>query len=153
MLFRAEKKINQGWGVDTSPSMIQFADKKKRTLGLGHIEFIQEDICSCSDLPNYEVDVASSTLCMHEMTEPDAIDTLKLLARRSSRIIVADYYKPSSAWSKLAIEVDEFISGHYGRFREYRRNGYIPELAFKAGLKVTNERNTSIDGISIWELK
>ena len=54
---------------------------------------------------------------------------------------------------RLLIQLDEMISGHYGRFKEYRNNGYLPGLASRAGLVVSEVNETPIDGILIWELR
>ncbi|GAB4349782.1 MAG: hypothetical protein Kow006_11880 [Gammaproteobacteria bacterium] len=153
LLFRAKDKIRFGLGVDLDPAMIRFAEARKRSSGCDHLEFVHEDIRSYEKLSNHDIDVASSTLCLHEMREEDAVDTLKLLAALSSKILVADYTKPKLFWSRVFIELDEIISGHYGRFRQYRENGYLPYLAGRAGLMVVQAKETPIDGILLWELK
>jgi len=152
LLFRAIDKIKFGLGVDLDSNMIQYANKKKKKLKADNLEFIQEDINSLKHLSSYDINVASSTLCLHEMEEGEAISALKSLSSISSRILIADYSKPKSFWSRITIEVDEMISGHYGRFREYRKKGYVPYLARMAGLKVNDLKETPIDGILIWEL-
>ena len=152
LLFKAEHKISFGLGVDIDPGMIRFANEKKRIFKSDNIEFIQENINSLKKLSEYEIDVASSTLCLHEMKEDEAINTLRSLAVISSRILIADYSEPKSFWSKVSVELDEMISGHYGRFKKYRKNGYIPYLASRAGLIVSQVKETPIDGILIWEL-
>ena len=130
--------------------MILFVSETKLSSKSDKLEFIQGNINSYNKLSRYEI--ASSTLCLHEMKENDAINTLKLLAGISSKLLIADYSKPKSFWSKASIELDEIISGHYGRFRKYRKKGYLPYLARRAGLIVTEVKETPIDGILIWEL-
>jgi hypothetical protein len=132
--------------------MIRFANDKKRSLNSEYLQFIQENINSYQKLSSYNIDIVSSTLCLHELKEDDAINTLKPLTGISSKVIIADYTKPKSFWSKISIELDEVISRHYGRFRKYRKNGYIPYLASRAGLIVTQVKEPPIDGILIWEL-
>lgn len=153
LLFRAKDKIRFGLGLDLDPKMIDFANEKNKSINPNHLEFIQEDINSYENLSNYEIDIASSTLCLHEMKETDAIKTLQLLANISSKLLIADYSKPKLFWAKVSIELDEMISGHYGRFKEYRDNGYLPHLASRAGLVISEVKETSIDGILIWELR
>ena len=133
--------------------MINFANEKNKSTNPKNLEFVREDINSYKNLTNYEIDFATSTLCLHEMKEIDAIKTLKSLSKVSSNVLIADYSKPKSFWAKVLIELDEMISGHYGRFKEYRNNGYLPYLASKAGLVVREIKETPIDGILIWELK
>jgi SAM-dependent methyltransferase len=152
LLFRASQKIGFGLGVDLETDMIKFANAKKQRTKINNLEFSSEDIKSHKQLADYNFDIATSTLCLHEMTTNDAINTLKLLADTAPRIIIADYTTPRSLLSKASIEFDEFISGHYSRFRAYRRYGYLPYLAEQAGATIENTRATTIDGISIWEL-
>lgn len=153
LLFRAKDRIRFGLGIDLDPKMIDFANEKNKTTHPKNLEFIQEDINSFQELSKYEIDIASSTLCLHEMKESDAIKTLESLAKISSRILIADYSKPKSFWAKVTIELDEMISGHYGQFKEYRRSGYLPYLASKSGLVISEVNETEIDGMLIWELR
>jgi len=153
LLFRANDKIRFGLGVDLDPKMIDFATEKKNSINYENLEFVQEDINSYKKLSSYEIDIASSTLCLHEMRENDAINTLKSLAKISPKVLIADYSKPKLLWSKISIELDELISGHYGRFKRYRKNGYLPYLASRAGLVVSQVKESPIDGILIWELR
>jgi len=153
LLFRAKDKIRFGLGVDLDPKMIDFANEKNKLMKPENLEFIQENINSYRNLSNYEIDIASSTLCLHEMESNDAIKTLQSLAKISSKVLIADYSKPNSFWAKVSIELDEMISGHYGRFKEYRNSGYVPYLASRAGLVVSEVKETPIDGILIWVLR
>jgi len=153
LLFKAKDKIRFGLGVDLDSKMIDFANGKNKSISPKNLEFVQEDINSYEKLSNYEIDIASSTLCLHEMKESDAIKTLQSLTNISSKILIADYSKPKSFLAKASIELDEMISGHYGRFKEYRNNGYLPGLASRAGLVVSEVNETPIDGILIWELR
>lgn len=153
LLFKAKNKIRFGLGVDLDQDMISFANEKNKSISPKILEFVQEDINSCKELEKYEIDIASSTLCLHEMLKNDAIKTLQSLSKISSRILIADYSKPKSLLAKVSIELDEMISGHYGRFKEYRNNGYLPGLATGAGLVVISVNETPIDGILIWELR
>ena len=153
LLFRAKDKISFGLGVDLDPKMVDFANERNKFINPKNLEFVREDINSYENLSNYEIDIASSTLCLHEMKAGDAIKTLQSLAKISSKVLIADYSKPKSFWAKVSIEIDEMFSGHYGRFKEYRDNGYLPYLASRAGLVVSEVKETPIDGILIWELR
>jgi len=153
LLFRAKDKIRFGLGVDLDPKMIDFANERNKSITPNNLEFVHENINSYENLSNYEIDIASSTLCLHEVKQTDAIKTLQSLAKISSRVLIADYSKPKLFWAKVSIELDEMISGHYGRFKEYRDNGYLPYLASRAGLVVSEVKETPIDGILIWELR
>lgn len=152
LLFKTQDSIHLGIGIDLDPSMIRFAKEKKRSLKINQLEFIHADINACPELAQFNISTSTSTLCLHEMAEHDAINALKSLAQYSTSILVADYAEVKSVWSKIAIEFDEMISGHYSRFRKYRQNGYLPYLADQAHLKIDQVIETSIDGITIWRL-
>ena len=152
LLFKASRKIGLGLGVDLNQQMIDFANDRKQKEKCGNLEFICEDITSSPGFASRRFDVSTSTLCLHEMREEDAIDTLELLANHSSKLIIADYTLPRSRWGKISIELDEFISGHYRRFTYYRERGGMPYLAKRASLDIHSIIDTPIDGIQIWEL-
>jgi len=152
LLFRASGKIRFGLGVDLDQQMIDFAKNRKQKEEYENLEFVNEDIATSAVLATRRFDVSTSTLCLHEMSEQSAVDTLQLMEKHSSTLIIADYAVPGSIWGKFSIEFDEFISGHYRRFTQYRSKGGIPYLAKMANLDVRSVINTPIDGIRIWEL-
>lgn len=152
LLFRAEGKIHYGLGVDLDPSMIRFAQMRKAKRKADKLEFSQTDIGEPGALPKRTFAISTSTLCLHEMRASEAVSVLQLMAEVSSKILIADYARPEHFLAGFSIELDEMISGHYGRFRQYRNNGYLPQLARQAGLDIVNTWSTPIDGILIWEL-
>ena len=151
LLFRASEKIGFGLGVDLDRQMIDFASKRKQEEKFENLEFISEDITSMADFASRKFDVSTSTLCLHEMLEEDAISTLELMAKYSSKLVIADYIVPRSLLGKISIELDEFVSGHYRNFTHYRRRGGILYLAKMVNLDVRSVTDTPIDGIQIWE--
>lgn len=150
LLFRARDKISYGLGVDLDAGMIRFANKRKTTLRVDHLHFGQADINKMPQLAQQSFDIASSTLCLHEMPIETAVQVLKTLAAHSQKILIADFIRAESRWSRLSIEFDELISGHYARFRRYRRAGGLPQLADHAGLAVKQQLSCPIDGIALW---
>jgi len=82
-----------------------------------------------------------------------AIETLDQMAYVAKKVIVADFYPPKTLKGKIGIEIDEFVSGHYSQFCEYKKNGYFPHLASLTKLRVVSTQETSIDRICIWELE
>ena len=153
LLFKAADQIKFGLGVDLDHKMVRFATQKKKKYNADHLNFIQDDMNSIKNVSDYKFNIATSTLCLHEMKQEEAVSTLKSLSANHSRVLIADYSDPKSFWAKFSIELDELISGHYARFREYRRNGYLPYLAELASLKIVKTKESPIDGILIWELR
>ena len=152
LLFKASNKIAHGLGIDLDTGMIDFANNRKQQEQTENLEFVSEDLASVVASGLKRSDVSTSTLCLHEMTEQDACNTLELMARYSSKLIIADYGMARGWWAKVSIELDELISGHYRRFTGYRRRGGMPYLARAADLKILSVIDTPIDGIRIWEL-
>ena len=152
LLFKAAHKIESGVGIDTDPAMIRFAQKRQARNTINAIEFIQQDIDDYLQRRNIAIDIATSTLCLHTMPCHKAATTLKTLAAKAPTLLIADYSVPKERWSRIAIELDEMISGHYSNFKDYRRCGYLPFLAKKAELQILETKQTSIDGIKIWTL-
>ncbi len=149
-LLLAQPKISMGLGIDIDGSLIQFAQERCRKQDMKHIHF---DCMNALDLAQRDFDVSSSTLCLHELSQHDACLILTKLSQVSKRILIADYGKPKRFGSKIAIELDECISGHYFRFRAYRQCGGIEEYARRCGLFIHQVRPSSIDGIYIWDIR
>lgn len=149
-IMGSASKIASGLGIDLDGSMIKFANKKRLEKNVHNVEFQCIDVF---DLKGREFDVATSTLCLHEMRFIDACDVLKQMARVSQRVLIADYGQPKTTIARLGIEFDEMISGHYGQFRRYRKAGYILQYAKQCGLDIVNVTESKIDGIFIWEIK
>lgn len=152
-LIKASNKIERGLGIDTNEGMVEFSRKKSNELEIKNIEFISNNLDSLSTSFLKEFNISTSTLCIHEMSRNNAISTLELMGKYSNKVIVVDYGQPKSLWNKITLEMDEMISGHYLRFRDYRNNGYLPSLAKPSGLVVEKEISTQIDSIYIWVLK
>lgn len=149
LLFKAAYKLSYGFGVDLDADMINFAKRKCEDSQISNLAFERND---AKRLNLRQFNIATSTLCLHEMKETDALSILKIMTEKSERILVADYAKPKSFLAKLGIEFDEIISGHYREFRRYRNAGGISGYARKLGLKINRVIPSAIDGIVIWEI-
>lgn len=146
-IFQSSPIIRCGYGVDLDNDMIDYAEKKRREKELNHINF---DCINALKLTNLKYDIATSTLCLHELCEQDACDLLKMMVNNSNKVLIADYTKAKSISGTIGIELDEMLSGHYGNFKQYRTNGGIPSYASKIGATIDRVLESTIDGISIW---
>lgn len=153
LLYNASNKIRHGIGIDLDQSMVDYANARKAINKTPNLKFINVDITSTDYFDSETFDVATSTLCLHEMSQQDAINVLKMMARLSSVIIISDYTTPATLWGKVSIELDELISGHYYKFKRYLNNGGIPQLSALAGIEMLSEIKSPIDGINVWVLK
>jgi hypothetical protein len=99
-----------------------------------------------------QFDVSTSTLCIHELPEQKACDLLKKMVANSGMVLIADYTEASSLLGKVSIELDEFISGHYRNYKNYRKCGEIPSYVDKIGASVEQEITSVVVGVSIWHI-
>ena len=150
LLFRAANKISTGHGIDLDQQMIQYANSKANEYPKKNLRF---DCLNALELPQDTYDVVTSTLCLHEMDDDDACAILRQTSKMTRRLLIADYAEPRSLANRIATEFDEMISGHYSQFRRYRQAGRIPAYARACDLAISQTRQSSIDGIVIWELQ
>ena len=146
-LIQSAPKISYGCGVDIDQEMINYSVNIKEKHGIDNVDFI------CADIGSLKIDVydiATSTLCLHEMNDESACEILELMASKSSKVLIADYTAADGFLQKISIEFDELISGHYSNYKKYRKSGDIPGYADRLGLVVVDTIRTKIDGISIW---
>jgi SAM-dependent methyltransferase len=147
LLFRCASKLSRGLGVDLNKEMIRYAEEKRRKEGVENIKFICGDIRS---LEEEKYDIATSTLCLHEVGQEVACEILELMVNNSKKVLVADYTSAKGFFGKVGIEIDEMFSGHYGNYRKYKKSGEIPFYANRVGVDIRDTIQTEIDGISIW---
>lgn len=153
LLFRLSNKIGYGLGADLDQSMIDFANTKKDRDKITNLRFINDDLTTEHILSERKFEVSTSTLCLHSMNDSEAVRILTLMAKFSKKIIIADYSVSRTRWGKLSIEMDEVISGHYGKFKKYQKNGGVSYLAKLSGVEIASEIMSPIDGIAIWVLR
>lgn len=146
-LFKSAAKLSKGLGVDIDTDMIKYADRKRRSEGIENLSFVCGGI---GEVEKEKFDIATSTLCLHEMGERAACEMLELMVSNSKKVLVADYVVASTMLGRLGIEVDEMFSGHYGKFRRYMKSGAMPYYAGRVGVDIKGVVKTKIDGISIW---
>jgi len=149
LLFLSAQKISSGHGVDIDQGMIEFAESKRKENGLKHLSF--ECIDALKMTPR-QFDIATSTLCLHELPKQKACDILKMMVDNSKIVLIADYTEAKSTFGKISIEFDELISGHYCNYKNYRKSGEIPFYAEEVGAIVHQKIASAIDGISIWRI-
>ncbi|WP_370979521.1 class I SAM-dependent methyltransferase [Agaribacterium sp. ZY112] len=150
LLFKTAHKIHRGCGIDLDKDMILFAQEQQQKHHVNNLSFINGDAL-LTEIDTY--DIATCTLCIHELKPNQACMLLQRMALHAQRILIADYHQAHSLLAKACIELDECCSGHYFRFKAYKRHGQITGYAQQCGLEVTQCIKSCIDGISIWELK
>ncbi|MDH5232324.1 MAG: class I SAM-dependent methyltransferase [Gammaproteobacteria bacterium] len=150
LLRRTSAKIKQGVGVDLDAAMIDFANHENRKLEIDNLEFVCDDATNV--LAN-KFNVATSTLCLHEMNEVNARRVFSAMFNNCEKLLIADYAQANSFYAKLGIEFDEFLSGHYTNYRQYQKRGGIHFYANEIGATIEEIRPSKIDGLTIWVIK
>ena len=149
LLFQSASKISSGFGVDINPAMIKFAESKRKAMSLEHIHF---ECLDALKMAPQSFDIATATLCLHELPMQKACDLLKRMVHTSTVVLIADFTAAKSTFGRMSIEVDELMSGHYRNYKLYRKMGEMPFYAKEVGANVHEEIPSSIDGISIWRI-
>ncbi len=149
LLRKSSTKIAHGLGVDTDCAMIDFAEQERQRMQLDNLTFRCMNALAVKE---QQFDVATSTLCLHEMPATLACETLAFMLEVAETVVIADYTRARSRAGRLSMELDEMISGHYGHYRRYRRAGEIPAYAERVNASVLQTTASVIDGIHIWKV-
>jgi len=152
LLVRASHKVNKGVGIDSNHRMIHFANQRKARKDIKNIEYLCGNIFDI-DIPALGYDICTCTLFLHSLKRDEAIALLCKLKNCVQRLIICDYKQPNTVSGKLGVEIDELISGHYRRFKEYQRLGFFYSLISESGLQLLEEQHTAVDGLSIYVLE
>lgn len=150
LLFQVATKIKFGLGIDIDEGMIEFAELRRKERSLSHLKFDRADALT---LKPGKFDIATTTLCLHEMDQDVAFSVLGMMVGNSACVLVADYAAANTVSGRVGIEVDEFFSGHYRQFKRYRNAGGIPGYARHIGASIQSESTSRVDGISIWAIR
>jgi len=149
LLFQSAHRIGYGYGIDIDHGMIEYAESKRKERCLNHLSF---ECIDALTMPPRQFDIATSTLCLHELPKQKACELLKYMVDNAKEVLIADYTEAKSRLGKMSIEFDELISGHYRNYRNYRKSGEIPCYAEEIGAIVRQEIASEIEGISIWRI-
>jgi ubiquinone/menaquinone biosynthesis C-methylase UbiE len=108
-------------------------------------------------------DLIICSLILHEVSEVVRIEILKEAKRilqNDGRILLIDYHpgpikKFKGIYSKLIITFFEFLAGgeHYKNYNQFIKNGGLPSLIEKLGLKIENQKIVSGGNFGIFILR
>jgi len=129
-------------GVDLSPTQIEFAERRRRSLLIGNVTFAGANATDLRRWPDRAFDTATLVLALHEMPPAERGPTLVELARVSRRIIVVDYAVPLPrtpvGWLARLVEMGAGPR-HFRAFLGFCRNGGLGGLTEDAGLAVKHQ--------------
>ncbi len=121
------------WGIDVDPGMIEFAEKRKRRLGLNNTFFQR---ASAGNLPfrNACFDHASICMALHEKEGPlrdRIISEMKRVVKEDGTLAIVDYRVPfpEDAYGRVARTL-EWMAGrdHCRCFRGFISDGGLDSL-------------------------
>ncbi|MBM9519597.1 methyltransferase domain-containing protein [Desulforhopalus vacuolatus] len=145
-------------GIDVSLSMIRVARKKlneKANLIVGS--------ATKTEFKPHSFDLITCSLILHEVSDVIRIEILKEATRilqNNGRILLIDYHPGpienfEGVYSKIVIRFFEFLAGgdHHKNYRHFIKNGGLPRVIEKAGLKIEKERITGGGNFGIFVLR
>lgn len=128
-------------GIDLSIRNIERAELNLKKNPDKKIKFLHTDI-EYIIKSKLKFDYAVITYVIHEVDESKRIKLLNDIASVADKIIIGDYLVPQKRgiWS-LINELVEFIAGeeHYRNYKNFIRNGGIPDLIQKTELVISKE--------------
>lgn len=126
-------------GVDRSPRMLDFAEKRRARKGVSNVRFVHGDAV---DLPDLEApfDIALASLLLHEIPEAERAAAVAGLARVSRRLILSDFTAPQPLTPEGLFNhaLERMVGGaeNYRNFRDFIGRGGVRGLAGRLGLNV-----------------
>ena len=152
-LLRMSHKIKAGVGIDLSDKMIAFALKQQAKKGIDHLSF---ELASAGDLSQFddnEFDLTTMTMVLHEMDTRLRIPALNEMVRVSKRLIITDYAVSAGIFPSASMHLIERAVGgksHYHLFCSYLKDGGVPGLFRKIGLRVIREETALLGMVRVW---
>lgn len=126
-------------GIDFSPAMVRYAQRKADNSGFVNLRFIQADAAKLKMYKNKEFDYSIMSLALHQFSPETRTLVIKEALRISKLLIVADYAfpQPEGFYGKT-IRIIERIAGkeHFSAFKAYMDSGGIKGIAKENGLIV-----------------
>jgi len=146
------------WGIDLDFGMIEFAERRKRRLGLSSASFQR---ASATHLPFRDAcfDHASISMGLHEKkgTSRDrVVSEMRRVVKKDGTLIIVDYRVPypTDAYGR-AVRLLEQMAGqdHYHCFREFISDGGLGPLLSRHGLEEEKREDVGRVPISILKVR
>lgn len=151
-LFRIAPKIRRGLGIDLDPLHIRHAHRRLQQDPFRHVDFLLQDPAEMRADLTPQFDFAAITLCLHSLPRAQAIESLQRIHAVSRRLVVAELAPANTRRARLRHQCDAFFNGSYPAYRAYLAGGGFPGLAQEAGLQITADRASAVDGIRLYDI-
>ncbi len=128
-------------GIDLSEELIELARSTAAKRDISNVLFKVQDASDLSSFSADSLDLAVTSMAIHQFDPDLAIAILKEMKRIAGKVIIMDYSYPlGSATSKSIIYLIEWIAGgdHYSNFLKYNKLGGLDYYLSGAGLKLNS---------------
>lgn len=143
LVFRLASQCEEVVGVDLSPRMIRFAERRSKELGRTNVRFSVGDVTRLDGFSDHTFDYASMVMAVHEMPPEIRLPAIRELLRVAKKVMLVDFKVPMR-WNTSGVRnrLMELIAGrrHFTHFRDYMKRGGLPPLLGEASAHLLNER-------------
>ncbi len=157
LAFRVAPRAAEVVGVDLSPAMVAYANRRLRERGTENVSFVVGDAATAlAGRPAASFDVATMVLVLHEIPGEVRVRVLRDAARLARRVLCLDYRIPlpqsPTGWLFRGLEIAAGLE-HYRAFRDYSAHGGTERIATAAGLSCRRMRSIARDAIEVSEIQ
>ncbi len=157
LAFRLAGTAREVVGVELSPAMVAYANRRVAARGLGKVSFVVGDAATAlAGRPDDAFDVATMVLVLHEMPADARVGVLREAARVARRVLCLDYSVPlpqsPTGWLFRGLEIAAGAE-HFRGFRDFNARGGTAAIAAEAGLRHRRLRTIARDAIEVSELR
>ncbi len=146
LAFRVASKAAEVVGVELSPAMVAYANRRLAGADLRNVSFVLGDAATAlSARPDDSFDVATLVLVLHEMPAEARPGVLREAARLAARVLCLDYSAPLPL-SPAGLE-------HFRGFRSFIASGGMEAIAAGAGLGYRRLRSVAGGCIEVAEVR
>ncbi len=157
LAFRVAPRAAEVVGVDLSPAMVAYANRRLRERGTGNVSFVVGDAATAlAGRPDASFDVATLVMVLHEIPAEARARVLRDATRLAARVLCLDYRIPlpqsPTGWLFRGLEIAAGLE-HYRAFRDYSARGGTEQIASAAGLNCRRMRSIARDAIEVSEIR
>ncbi len=157
LAFRVAPRAAEVVGVDVSPAMVAYANRRLRERGTDNVSFVVGDAATAlANRPDASFDVATMVLVLHEIPADARARVLRDATRLAGRLLCLDYRIPlpqsPTGWFFRGLEMAAGCE-HYRAFRDYSARGGTEQIAAAAGLSFRRMRNIARGAIEVSEIR
>ncbi|SNS84751.1 Methyltransferase domain-containing protein [Ekhidna lutea] len=151
-LIKAHSKIESGFGVDGSKSLVKYAQNRTKDLNIANLTFEHRMIHQHFKPKEYFTH-ATASLFFHVLPQELAAQILKSTATYSDRLIICAFAPPENKKQRFLMWFDQRFTSHYRHYIEYCQNGYMEGLIKKCQLTIKSITDTFDPTMKIYSIK